>query len=78
MTDIRIIPWHSDEVEAIGHSTCWALWREDLPCPNQATWRVQNLHNVGYSLMCDLHKEAFAEAAPYASVRYIPMEGPPP
>lgn len=77
MSDIRIIPWQSEEVARMGHGTCWALWREDLPCLNQATWWVQNLHNIGYSLMCDLHKEGFADAEPTAAVRYIRMETPP-
>jgi len=62
------------EEEAVP-TTCWAFWREGLPCPNQVAWRVQNRTNAGYSLMCDVHKDAFVAAQPQALVRYQRLEG---
>jgi len=55
---------------------CWALWREDLPCPNVPMWRIQNTTNAGYSLVCDVHKEGFATAYPHARVVYAPLATP--
>lgn len=73
MSTIRYFPW-TDRPDT---HRCWALWREDVPCPNPATWRVQNRTNDGYSLMCDVHKEGFATDYPSARVEYIPVEETP-
>jgi len=63
-SQVRYFPW-SDTPDT---THCWALWREDLPCPNRPTWRIQNTTNAGYSLMCDVHKEGFATDYPHALV----------
>jgi hypothetical protein len=67
MSQVRTFP--GDRPVDMAH--CWALWREDLPCPNVATWRVQNTTNAGYSLMCDVHKDGFMRAHPAAAVTYV-------
>lgn len=51
--------------------TCMCFWREDLPCPNAATWRVDNIVNESVSEMCTPHKEAFARLRPQAQVRLL-------
>jgi len=50
-----------------------ALWDENLPCPNQAEWRVENTTNEGLSEMCTPHKEGFAALEPTALVRYVSL-----
>lgn len=70
MSEVRHFPWTASP----DTRHCWALWREDLPCPNRPCWRVQNSTNHGYSIMCDVHKEAFATDYPAAQVRYLSLE----
>ena len=69
MSEIRAFPWETP----VDTFRCWAQWREGLPCPNAATWVVQNTTNKGYSLMCDVHKEGFAHDYPHAMVQYLPQ-----
>jgi hypothetical protein len=52
---------------------CMCLWRPDMPCPNRAQWRVENLRQDGFSEMCELHKEGFERLFPGAAVCFIPM-----
>jgi hypothetical protein len=72
MSEVRALPWNA----AVDETRCMALWRESLPCPNHATWRVQNRTNPGYSVMCDVHKEGFATDYPFAMVQYRRLEVP--
>lgn len=73
MSEIRVYPdgtplpntWHPGQ--------CMCLWREDLPCPNAAEWRVENTTNEGFSEMCGPHKEGFEALAPDALVRYVTL-----
>jgi hypothetical protein len=69
MAGLTIIP----EAELPPDGQCWCWWRGDVPCPNRATWRVENLTNDGYSLMCGPHQEGFAAQFPTAAVRYIAL-----
>ena len=66
MSTIRHVAWSDPHDDTV----CWAFWREDLPCLNRPTWRVQNTTNAGYSLMCEVHKEGFATDYPDALVVY--------
>jgi hypothetical protein len=67
MSEVRAFSWDTP----VDTTRCWAKWREDLPCPNRATYRVQNRANQGYSLMCDVHKDGFAHDYPFAAVQYL-------
>ncbi len=68
---IRVPPTLGPDFQA---GQCMCLWREDLPCPNRATWRVENTTNAGFSEMCTPHKEGFAILEPTALVRYVRLE----
>ena len=67
---------HDDGGKDDAASLCLCYWRADLPCPNVAEWRVENMTNIGYSLMCTPHKEGFATLYPLALVRYITLYTP--
>lgn len=69
MADVRIVPLET----SLPTDRCWSLWREDLPCPNRATWRVENLDNAGSALMCTPHKDGFAMLWPEARVRFVAL-----
>mgnify|MGYP001611761758 CR=1 FL=1 len=67
MSAIRVM----DPAEPPPHGLCWSLWRPGLACPNRATWRGENLDNVGRTEMCTLHKDAFCVDWPDARVRLL-------
>ena len=73
MAEIRVFEDTPSHDWCLGQ--CMCSWREDLPCPNQATWRVENTTNEGFSDMCTPHKEDFAALWPEAFVRYVALEG---
>jgi hypothetical protein len=70
MNAMRVIP---DDI-TMDETYCFALWREGLPCPNVAEWRISNLTNAGYSLMCTPHAEGFHAAYPDAAVQYSAIQ----
>jgi hypothetical protein len=72
MSEVRLLS--EQERRQIPAHQCWSLWREDLPCPNRATWHITNLDNEGESYMCDVHHEDFARNWPTARVRFRPIK----
>jgi len=73
MSAIRVI---DDDEESQDTQRCLCYWLDGLRCPNAATWRVENLTNQGYSLMCTPHKEGFQHSHPGALVGYIALRAP--